>query len=211
MIVLPNARRLVSPPSEEPITLQMAKDHCIVRHNEDDALFKGWIAAARYIAERLTGEKFISQQWEYTFPRFPSRREKIKIPAKPAQTVDSIYYTDEAGAETLYGTLSGSPLVIEEYNLVRDTEQPYIALKLNQAWPSVAVVDDAVKVTVTVGHEDDAVAFLNNPQLQLLRAGMLLLIAHFNENREAVVVTDDRNVIEIPLGIRYMLTVPRVG
>lgn len=205
MIVLPNARRLVSPPAGEPVELQEAKDHCAVRHNLDDTLFRRWVAATRIYAERLSGERFITQQWEFTYSSFPSRRDKLKIPGKPIQTVDSIEYTDDTGDDIAFGTLSGSPLAIEEYTLVRDTEAPYVALKLNSDWPTAAKIDNAVRVTVTLGYGDSP---LDVPELY--RAGMLLCVGHFNENREAVVVTSD-NVSEIPLGIRHLLYVPHVG
>lgn len=212
MIVLPNARRLVSPPSEEPISLTKAKLHCIVKHNLDDTLFAAWIAGARFWAEKLSGERMITQQWELTYPSFPFRREKIKIPFKPVQTLDSIEYVDEAGTVTPFGTLSGSPLEIEEYSLVRDIEQPYISLKLNKDWPTPGRVDNAVRVTVTVGYNDTAVDFAANPQTQLLTSGMLLLIGHFNENREAVIVSEQNpNAIEVPLGIQALLRSPKVG
>jgi len=212
MIVLPNARRLVSPPSEEPISLTKAKLQCVVKHTLDDILFTSWIAGARFHGERLSGEKFITQQWEFTFPSFPSRREKIKIPYKPVQTVDSIVYIDETGTEQTFGTLSGSPLTIEEYSLVRDTEAPYVCLNLNHDWPTPAKVDNAVRMTVTVGYNDTAVDFQANPQTHLYTSGMLLLIAHFNENREAVIVSDQNpNAVEIPLGIQALLRSPKVG
>lgn len=212
MIVLPNARRLVSPPSEEPISLTKAKLHCIVKHNLDDTLFASWIAGARFWAEKLSGDRMITQQWEYTYPSFPSRREKLKIPGKPVQSLDSIEYTDETGATVTFGTLSGSPLEIEEYSMVRDIEQPYACLKLNKDWPTPARVDNAVRVTVTVGYNDNAVDFAANPQTHLLTSGMLLLIGHFNENREAVIVSDQNpNAIEVPLGIQALLRSPKVG
>lgn len=215
MIVLPNGRRLVSPPAEEPISLTTAKLHCLVRHNLDDTLFDVWRAAARFHAEKLSGEKMISQQWELTYPSFPSWREILKVPFKPLQTVDSIVYTNSAGVDVTFGTLSGSPLTVEEYSLVRDIEQPYVALKTDKDWPTpdnVAKIANAVRVTVTVGYNDDEAGFLINPQTQLLKSGMLLLIGHFNENRENVIVSaQNPQAVEIPLGIKDLLYNPKVG
>lgn len=213
MIVLPNGRRLISPPAEEPISLQTAKDHCIVRHSLTDTLFNIWRAGARFHAEKLSGERMITQQWELIYPSFPSWRNIIKVPLRPAQTLDSIEYTDSTGAVISFGTLSGSPLVPEEYELVRDIEQPYIALKVDKDWPSdVAKIANAVRITLTVGYSDDAAAFALNPQTQLLSSGMLLLIAHFNENRENVIVSDQNpNAVEIPMGIKDLLYNPKVG
>jgi uncharacterized phiE125 gp8 family phage protein len=215
MIVLPNARRLVSPPAEEPISLQTAKDHCIVRHSLDDTLFNIWRAGARFHAEKLSGERMITQQWELTYPSFPPWREIFKVPMRPAQTLDSIIYTDSSGADVVFGTFSGSPLAPEEYMLVRDIEQPYVALKTDKDWPTpdtVAKIANAVRVTVTVGYNDDEASFATNPQTQLLRSGMLLLIGHFNENRENVIVSEQNpNAIEIPNGIKDLLYNPKVG
>lgn len=207
------SRRLVTPPVGEPLSVKLAKEHCVVYHTKDDLLFPIWISAARQKAEELTGQRCLTQQWEYGFSSFPALTESLYLPGRPLQTVDSITYVDEFGVEQDYGTLAGSPAVIEEYELIKDTQAPRIQLKFGQEWPTVAPnMDVAVKVLCTIGYEDDAEGFAANTQAQLIRSGMLLLIGHFNENREAVVVADGRSdAIEIPLGIHNLLYNPKVG
>jgi len=47
---------------------------------------------------------------------------------------------------------------------------------------------------------------------ELMRAGILLLCGHFYENREAVVIQNGVvTALEIPLGIRDLIAVPKVG
>lgn len=207
------SRRLVTPPVGEPLTVKLAKLHCIVFHTKDDLLFPIWISTARQKAEELSGKCCLTQQWEFGFSSFPALTESLYIPGRPLQSVDSITYIDEFGVEQDYGTLSGSPAVIEEYELIQDNEAPRIQLKYGKEWPTVAPnMDVAVKVLCTLGYEDDAEAFAANTQAQHIRSGMLLLVAHFNENREAVVITEGRSdAIEIPLGIKSLLYNPKVG
>lgn len=203
--LLSNSRRRITAPAVEPITLQMAKDHLLVKHSQDDTLITLWIAAARWHAERLRGEYFITQQWEFGFPRFPFfAYETLPVPAKLAQSVDAITYIDTAGETQPFGTLEGSPLTPAEYTFVQDPARPRVVLKVNNVWPRPARVYNAVAVTVTMGYGDAA-----EDVPELIRAGMLLIIGHFNENRETVAVGPGLTAVKIPLGIEDLLANPR--
>lgn len=218
MLVKPIARRLVSPPSGEPISLETAKKHLLVSHSQDDALITLWIEASRFHAERISGYRFITQQWEFTFARFPVMTGNyyraipgsigdFLIPGKPVQSVDSIVYIDSAGDEQTFGTLSDdSPPGINEYSFLDDTHQPRLALKFNQVWPITAPVTNAVRMTVTLGYGDNAE---DVPAIK--KAGMLLLIGHLNENREEVVTAQSLQSVQIPMGIRDLLANPSGG
>lgn len=207
MKLFPNARRIITQPTVEPLSLQTVKDHLKVQHDLDDTLITIYMIAARQQAEKLTGKKFITQTWEFDFSRFPDLRESIDIPVTPAQTIESIIYTDTQGDQQTFGTLSGSPQTIAEYCLIRDTNNPRVALKLNQVWPIAAEIDNAVTLRVVAGLGDSGEDL---PALWI--AGMMLLAGHFYENRETVVVDDSRvQAIEIPMGIRDLLAVPKVG
>lgn len=227
-MLLPIARRLVSKPAVEPLTVTEVKSHLRVEHSRDDLLIALYIAASRREAEKLSGEKFITQGWDFTYPRFPVLAEdlindawtsvipaygflstiggNIALPVKPVQSV-SISYLDQAGVSQVFGTFSGSPLAAEEYSLLRDDNDPQIILNLNQQWPQTAGVQNAVTVSVVAGYGDAA-----SDVPELMKAGILLLCGHFYENRETVVVQDGVvTAIEIPMGIRDLIAVPKIG
>lgn len=201
-----NAARLITAPTLEPITLAFAKQHLVVQHTLHDDLITLYIAAARREAEKLSGEKFLTQTWEFDFSRFPHSRAPLEIPIRPIQSLSSILYLDTVGDSQSYGTLSGSPLTPEEYSLQRDDNNSRIVLKINEEWPQTAPVENAVTIQVVAGAGDAA-----SDVSELMKAGMLLLIGHFYENRETVVVADSGVALEIPMGIRDLLAVPKVG
>lgn len=222
-LVEPTARRRVTAPAVEPLTLAMVQQAARSFVSADDDLLNLWIAAARIQAEKISGQRFITQTWEYSYDYFPGTfpfpffpgvslpyypgggESSIKIEGSPVQSVEFIKYVDAAGVLQTFGTLDdSSPAVIQEYSLVKDEYRSQIALNYNFAWPQVAPVKNAVTIRVVLGFGDTAAAVP-----ELFRAGMILLVGHFNENREAVVVDESRvQAIEIPLGIRDLLSVP---
>lgn len=202
----PIGPRMVTAPDVQPLSLDLVKSHLRVQHTRDDELIEDiWIPAATAEAQKLRGEVFITQTWEIVMPRFPLGRLPIYLFPKPVQSISSITYIDENGEEQSYGTMSGSPEVADEYRLIRDPKRPKIALTNNEYWPtSVAAVQNAVTIQVVAGFGDDGA---DVPAL--CRAAMLMMCGHFNENREAVVTLG--SAVELPLGIRFMLEVPKVG
>lgn len=205
MLLKPSSRKRISRIGGEPIDIEIAKAHCLVFHNNDDALFGKFIGASRDYAEQLADRRFLTQQWEFTYRAFPSWRGSIPIPDGPVQSIDSISYLDSAGVSQLFGTFSGSPLDIEEYFLLNDEISPRIALRPNCNWPATFnYAENAVTVTLTLGFGDTADDI---PEIYV--AGMLMLIGHMNENRESVVVGDRIGAFLVPLGIRDLLAKPR--
>ncbi len=226
-MLLPIARRLVTPPASEPVSLASVKSDLRIQHTLDDSLIENiWIPSAREEAEKISAHKFITQIWEFTYSRFPALAEDLdsdsrqnasvfsnqasgsfRLPIRPVQSV-SISYIDTAGVRQTFGTLDdASPASIIEYSLIRDKEGPRIILNFNQQWPYTAPVENAVTILVTAGYGDDATAVP-----PLFKHGCNLLCGHFNENREAVVIDEMRvTSIEIPLGIRSLLANPKVG
>ena len=65
---------LVTPPAEEPISLDEAKSDMRVDADftEHDALIEGYIAAGRQHAETICRRAFVTQSWRITADRFPS-------------------------------------------------------------------------------------------------------------------------------------------
>ena len=100
--------QLVTPPSEEPVSLWEAKLHLRVDFDEDDMLIASLITAARQAAETLTGRQFTTARWKQVLDCFPgpslmgvSSGQTFSLPGHaillfktPVQSVVSINYLD---------------------------------------------------------------------------------------------------------------------
>lgn len=106
----------ITPPSVEPITLALAKQHLRVDYTDDDALIPLYISAARDYAENYTGRAFLPQTWQLSLNVFPfnmqqswppaSRMQQrsflnsqmeILLPFAPLSAVNSITYQNPPG------------------------------------------------------------------------------------------------------------------
>lgn len=95
--------KLITPPAEEPVTIEEARTHLRLTDNTEDVLLASLILAARQQAETFTGRAFITQTWELSLPEFGW--EPIPLTLAPVQSITSVSYIDEAGAPQ---TLTGS-------------------------------------------------------------------------------------------------------
>lgn len=128
---------LVTPPSEQPVSLNEAKRQCAVLDDTHDLLLSGYIAAATEYAEGYTGARFMTQTVRLTFESFPKF-----LPIYPVQNIDSIIYDDENGNEQ---TMSS-----DDYYSSLDGSLPRIA-SVN-GWPTISDVKPGpVRITVRVG------------------------------------------------------------
>jgi uncharacterized phiE125 gp8 family phage protein len=89
----------ITGPASEPVTLAVAKAHLRIDHDDENALIEDWIKSARELAEAHTGRRFVTQQVRVTLGAFPCDPDDIiRLPVGPVASVDSLTYTDEAGA-----------------------------------------------------------------------------------------------------------------
>lgn len=146
-------RTLVTPPAEEPLGLQEAKDHLreTASVTQQDDVIAADILAAREHAEAVLGKHLITQTWTETFDAFPcvslkNRFAALRLSLAPIQSVTELRYTDTSGVDTLLAT--------SVYTLRKDRHPPEIALKYGQTWPATRDEPDAVRVTVVVGYGD---------------------------------------------------------
>lgn len=177
---------LVTPPAEEPVSLDEAKAHLRVDHDTDDDLITALIAAARQFAETFTRRAFVTQTWRLELDAFPA---EIRLPRSPIQAVTSVQYVDEAGStQTL-----GSSL----YVLDKATEPARLIPAYDQSWPAARNFTAALKVTYTAGYGDAAAV------PQAIKQALLLLIGHWYERREAVSVAAPP--AEMPMAVDALL------
>jgi uncharacterized phiE125 gp8 family phage protein len=168
------ALNLVTPPDVQPVELPEAVAQCSVQHMDDDALIATYIEAATTHVENVTNRQLITATWEMTLDYWPM---SIDIPRAPLQSVVSVQYVDTAGTTTTLAT--------NQYRW-RATSGPFaergrITRGYGVSWPSLQAVTDPVIVRFTAGYGTSG-ADVPAP----LRHAILMLVAHWYMNREAV-------------------------
>lgn len=169
------ALRLSVAPAAQPVSLADAKAHARVDLSVDDTLLTAMILAAKDKIEELTGRKFITQTWIWTFDAFPST-DRLLLPLARVSSVPSIVTTDRTGATALFDS---SKYIADVIN-----EPAQIVLKAGNTWPAPAdqlQEVNGVTLTFVVGY---GAAGSNVPESILL--AIKILAAHYYENRELI-------------------------
>lgn len=155
-------------PYLEPVGLELAKKQCRIEADvtDDDELIAGYIIAAREFVEWATGHVLVPRAQQAWFASF----EKAEIYRTPVTSIDNVTYFDADEVEQAYE----EPIV----RLGNPPARIYPRAGEGQ-WPAISP-HGGVKVTWTGGYGDGEA-----PQ-QAIQA-MLMLIAHWYRNREAVI------------------------
>lgn len=134
---------VVTPPAEEPLTLQECKDFLRVSGSANDALITRLLRAAREHAEAVMDRSIITQTIRYERGAFCDR---MFLPRGRVRSVTSVKYVDSAGTEQ---TLAAS-----QYTLLNPSAgASYIVRAWEVVWPTIRSVPDAVRVTYVAGYE----------------------------------------------------------
>lgn len=183
--------KLITGPAIEPVSLPEAKLHLRVDIADDDTMIEAQIKAARRWAESVAWRAFITQTWELTLNAFPGVTY-IQLPRPPLQSVTSVKYTVDAGTEYTYAS--------SNYIVDTDNEPGKIVLKSTSTWPSDDLYPvNGVRIRFVAGYGADAE---NVPEH--FRQAILMLLGHWYENREQVVVSGAVPK-EVPLGVEALL------
>jgi uncharacterized phiE125 gp8 family phage protein len=177
-------------PAAEPISSTEAKAHLRVDHTDDDTLIGALITAARMHCENFTRRKLISQTLTGKLDRFPADDGEILLPYPPLVSVTSVKYIDTDG---VLQTMSASDYAADTYSL-----PGRITLAYGEIWPTPRDIENAVTIVWTAGY---GAAGSSVPQP--IRQAMLLLIAHWYENREVAIT--GTIITQIPLAVEALL------
>ena len=207
-------KRTVAPTSE-PVTLSQAKAQCRLDQvdSSEDALLVMYIQAAREYVEEQTGRSLIAQTWVLTRDRFPGYTTLFRSSgpwALPAdcgkQHVNEILLGHgpvlSVSSVTFYDG-NNSPETLDPALYVADLSGDFarVAPAPGCWWPVAAWRPDAVQVTYSAGYGATAGAVPATLQL-----AMLLLVAHWYENREATQAAISGNgPMPLPLGVESLL------
>lgn len=141
-------------------------------------------------AEGILGRALISQTWIDSSSGFPVGAA-LPVALAPLISVSAITYYD---SDNVLQTLDAA-----SYGVFDRYDGGYVKLHSGQSWPSTYTRDDAVSVVYVAGYGS---APADVPAT--IRLAALELIAHWFENREAVLVGTISS--EIPLGIARLLS-----
>jgi uncharacterized phiE125 gp8 family phage protein len=185
---------LVTPATEEPLTIQDVIDQCQLGEIPDDQrrLCNGYITGARQLIERRLRRQLCTATWKLQLDEFPAI---IEIGDKlPIKSITHIKYYDANGTLT---TLTATT----DYQVDYASEQrpARIMPAYGTTWPSTrADTFNAVEIQFTCGYGGAS----SVPQA--IKNGMLLLIANWYENREQSIVGTIVN--ELPWGVEACIT-----
>jgi uncharacterized phiE125 gp8 family phage protein len=172
--------RLITAPTEEPVSIETAKLHLRVDGTDEDSLITSYLKTARELGEGMARRAFVTQTLELTIDAWPSNR-MLKIPRPPLQSVTSVKYFDSDGAEHTW----------TDYVVDTRSEPGWIIFG---STPSAALLESgAIVVRFIAGY--GAAAAVPEVFVQ----GILLSAAHWYANREAAAPV---LLSEIPLGVR---------
>lgn len=181
---------VVTPPTADPVSLAEAKAHCRISGSDEDGLLAGYLMAARSHAETYLGRALATQTLQLALDGdWPC--DRIALPRPPLQSVTSITYSDTAGAT--------QTLAADQYRVDSTAHQGFIERAYGVTWPAVRDQARTIVVTYVAGYTQ-----IPEP----IRAAILLLVGHFYENREAVIV--GQAPTELPLGVDSLLFPYRV-
>jgi len=163
---------LVTGPSTEPLTLEETKAQLRLDIDDDDALIRRLIIAARLWVEGQTKRALVTQTWDQKIDgNWPWKHNMpfIEFEKNPAQSVSAITYVD--------GSSPNPTLNATQYLTVGRTHNSYVAPAYGVTWPSVRNVPEAITVRFIAGHTD-----VPEP----LKHAVAMLVAHWYENREVM-------------------------
>ncbi len=176
------ALTIITPPAVEPVSLADAKAQLRVDVPDEDTLIGSLIVAAREFCESFQGRAYITQTWEMYLDAWPSR-DRFDIPLPPLQSVTSITYKDKDGVEATLPTT--------EYIVDVKSQPGRVVLAYGKSWPSITLYPvNPIAVRFSAGYGTAGQV------PQSTRQAMLLLISHWYEHRETVLIGSISKEIE---------------
>lgn len=167
---------------KEPITLDDVKMHLrtiLGDTTEEESILRPLISTAREYAEGVTGHAWAEQ----TIDAFPEAWGVIRLPRPPVKQVEEIAYRTEDGTEHV--------LDADRYAV------DLIGAKIYIKDPPTDALSEGHPIRVTYKAGGD-------PLPHTVRQAMLLLIGHWYNNREAVVVGSAASV-EVDITAKTLL------
>ncbi len=179
------ATTLLVGPIVEPITLADAKAHLRVDSSAEDALIQSLIMASRLHIEAALDLALITQTWRFQLDRWP-RARSLNLPLRPVQSLTAVKVFD---ADDESEALTTAAFILD------GTASPArLILSGRASLPLPGRAANGIEIDFVAGY-GDAPADVPQPICQAL----LLLTAHWYENREPVEIGAAATVIPSPV------------
>ncbi|MEP2103089.1 MAG: phage head-tail connector protein [Parasphingorhabdus sp.] len=180
--------------------LGMAKEQLrIGASNEQDVLLTGYIGAAVKYIERETNQVLLNRSLKITKDCWPENGV-LTLRKRPVVSVDTVHYYASDGTRTLLGST--------EYQVSIGEFQTRIVPSPEKTWPELQSRRlDAIEIDATFGY---GAAIADLPED--LRHVILLLVAHWDDNRGAVAVGTISKELELSVdALLEHFLIPSVG
>jgi len=161
---------VVTPPTEEPLTLAELKEHLRIETADDNDYITALGISGREWCEGFCNRQFVTATYDWSVDKFSS---SFLLPKPELQSVTTVKYIDTDGA-----THSVSDSV---YDVDIEQETRRLRLAYSESWPSDRrSTPNSVIIRFVAGYGDaDAVP-------ETIKAAIKLLVGHLYEHREAV-------------------------
>jgi uncharacterized phiE125 gp8 family phage protein len=186
--------QLMDAPAITPITLAEAKSQMRIESSDDDAYITRLIAAAvTYTDARgVLGRAIITQKWAQSFHEHDTR---VYLKIIPAKTLTAVKYYDTNNVL--------QTAITADYMLVANDDWAYVEPVKGKVWPITYDRPDAIRLEFEAGYGP---ATTDVPQT--VRHALLLLVAHWYENREE---SAEKAPTSIPFGFEALLNTERTS
>ena len=192
--------KMVVPPVAEAISLDEVREHLVVEAGVDDALLLDYLRSACRVAEEMTGLAPSAARYEASFDVFPRGRE-ILLPRPPFTALVEFVYVPAEGVDA--GTEVDVPVAL--FYVDETAEPARLVLADGESWPTARLRSSGVRVRFDAGY----VTAADMPGA--LRQGILMLIAHWYQTREAILVGEaGMRAQEVPFGVRELFAQVRL-
>lgn len=162
--------KLITAPTDEPLTLTEAKAHMRFTASSEDTLITALIGVARGLCESETGRAMMAQTWELSLDNFA---DEMWLDHPPVVSITSVKYTDVDGIEQ---TLASTEYVLD----TASESRARVVLAVDKTWPDVYTGINNVRIRYVAGYANAAAV------PKQLKQWMLLQIGHWFKNRESV-------------------------
>jgi uncharacterized phiE125 gp8 family phage protein len=172
---------MTSGPALEPVSLAEAKAHLRVDGTAEDALVQSLIVTSRLHIEAALSLALITQSWTYFLDRWP-KAGRLVLPLRPIAAISHVRIWKEDGSSE---TLAPSDFLLDGHGM-----PPRLVAVGDRPLSEPGRPVNGVEVGMTAGFgpaPEDVPA--------TVRHALLLLVAHWYENREPVEIGAGTNAV----------------
>ena len=163
---------LLSGPAVEPISLAEAKAHMRVDTPSEDTLIQSLVMASRLHIEAALDLALVTQSWRCHRDTW-SRSHALALPMRPIQSISSVKIYAADDSHITYGA--------DDFILDGNANPARVVWRGHTTPPKSGRIANGIEIDLVAGFGDAA-----SDVPQSIRQALLLLIAHWYENREPV-------------------------